>query len=95
MCSDDLNQSADDDGLTDSYRRRSVALLLSDVLRFTPDPTLEQVALVSEILRRLAYEEPLGAEEEEGFFQRLLDADFQVTAPFDPEKWAQIINPMS
>lgn len=72
--------------------RRSISLLLADVLGWTPELSVEQVAVVRQVLIRLAHAEQLTGADEEEIFSLLLDAGFEVTPPFNPETWRRLID---
>jgi hypothetical protein len=80
--------------ITDRDRRRTISLLLKDALAFTPVERIddEKVTAFMRGLELLVLDRELTDEDEAWLFTSLLDAKWSMTAPFDPEKWQQLLS---
>jgi hypothetical protein len=72
---------------SDAEFRRALSLAAHDALSNTPEPTPLALDALRLLLLRLARPTPFSVEEERQWLSRLLLAGWELTAPFDPERW--------
>jgi hypothetical protein len=70
---------------------RSLALLIHDALRCTPEPTPEQLAGMADALSDYVGADGEWSEAQGTLFSRLYELGFELTPAFDPERWRELL----